>query len=64
MGVGDKISAGADKLKGKTQEAAGNLTDDDELKLKGKGNQVKGEGKKGVEQVKDAVKDASDEVKE
>jgi uncharacterized protein YjbJ (UPF0337 family) len=46
----------ADDLKGRVKEAAGDLTDDDDLKQDGKVDQGKGK-------VKDAVDDIADKFK-
>ena len=46
-----------DDLKGRVKEAAGDLTDDDELKREGKVDQATGA-------VKDKVGDAADKVKD
>ena len=43
MGVGDKMDAGMDRLKGKTKEAVGKATDDDEKVVEGKTDQAKGD---------------------
>ena len=49
----------ADKLKGGIKEVAGKLTGDRELEEQGKGDQAKGNLKKAVGSVKDAVRDAT-----
>ena len=46
----------SDDLKGRAKEAAGDLTNDDDLKNEGKADQATGK-------VKDAVDDVSDKVK-
>jgi uncharacterized protein YjbJ (UPF0337 family) len=46
-----------DEAKGRTKEAAGNLTDDDKLKREGKIDRA-------VSSVKDKVDDAADKVKD
>jgi len=46
----------ADELKGRVKEAAGDLTDDDDLKREGKVDQAKGK-------VKDVVDDVADKFK-
>lgn len=46
-----------DDLKGRAKEAAGDLTDNDDLKREGKVDQVTGAVKEKVEDVSDAVKD-------
>lgn len=49
-----------DEIKGRTKEAAGDLTDDDELKREGKFDQAKGEVKEKVDKAADKVKDLTD----
>jgi uncharacterized protein YjbJ (UPF0337 family) len=47
-----------DKAKGRIKEAAGALTDDDELKREGKVDQAAGKIKEGVERAVNKVRDA------
>jgi uncharacterized protein YjbJ (UPF0337 family) len=47
----------ADDLKGRVKEAAGDLTDDDDLKREGKIDQGKGKVKDAVDKVADKFKD-------
>ena len=56
MGLDDKISNATDKLSGKGKEAAGDATNDDELKAEGKGDQSVADLKQAGEKVKDAFK--------
>lgn len=49
--------ANADDLKGRAKEAAGSLTDDDDLKREGKADRATGK-------VKDVVDSAADKVKD
>ena len=49
-----------DKAKGRAKEAAGALTDDDELKREGKMDQAGGEVKEKTDKAVDSVKDAVD----
>jgi len=55
-----------DKAKGRVKEAAGALTDDDELRQEGKLDQAVGKVKdaagKVVDKVRDAIKDARDRI--
>ena len=44
-----------DNAKGKVKEAAGDLTDDKDLKNEGKVDQASGSVKHGVDKVKDAI---------
>jgi uncharacterized protein YjbJ (UPF0337 family) len=54
MGLGDNIKHAAEKAGGKAKEAAGEVTDNDRLKVEGKTDQAKAE----VKQARDKVKDA------
>jgi uncharacterized protein YjbJ (UPF0337 family) len=54
MGLPDKIANKAQVLKGKAREAAGRLTQDPGLELKGKMDQSAGEFKQAGEKLKDA----------
>jgi uncharacterized protein YjbJ (UPF0337 family) len=47
-------------LKGRTKEAAGDITDDDELKREGKLDQASAKVKEGVDKVKDKIGDMFD----
>lgn len=49
--------ANMDQAKGRVKEAAGDLTDNDDMKHEGKADQAKGKVKEGVDRVADAVKD-------
>ncbi|QYH36354.1 CsbD family protein [Salinibacterium sp. M195] len=55
MSASDKIENSAEDLKGKTKEAAGKATDNEELEAEGKTDQAKADLKKAAENVKDAV---------
>lgn len=57
MGASDKLGAGIDKLKGKSKEFAGKVSDRDDLVAEGKAEQAKGDLKGATEKVKDAFKD-------
>lgn len=50
--------ANYDELKGRTKEAAGDLTDDEDLQREGKVDQAQGTIKDKVESIGDRVKDA------
>jgi uncharacterized protein YjbJ (UPF0337 family) len=52
---GKFMSGDSDKTKGKIKEAAGDLTDDDEMKREGKADQASGKVKNAVDDVKDKV---------
>lgn len=49
-----------DKAKGRVKEAAGDLTDNDELKREGKMDQAGGEVKEKTDKAVDSVKDTVD----
>jgi uncharacterized protein YjbJ (UPF0337 family) len=51
-----------DETKGKLKEAAGDLTDDDDLKREGQVDQAKGNVKEGIDDASDKAKDALDKV--
>ena len=51
------MSMGADDIKGRVKEAAGDLTNDDDLKREGKVDQATSKVKEKVGDVADAVKD-------
>jgi uncharacterized protein YjbJ (UPF0337 family) len=51
------MSGNVDDLKGRTKEAAGNLTDDDNLKREGKIDRGEGKVKEGIDKAADKVKD-------
>lgn len=57
MSTEDKFDAKADEVKGKVKETTGHVTNDEDLEAEGKGEQVKGNLKQGIEKVKDAFKD-------
>jgi uncharacterized protein YjbJ (UPF0337 family) len=54
----------ADNIKGRAKEAAGDLTDNDDLKNEGKGDQAAGKAKDLVGDVKDKAEGAIDAVKD
>ena len=53
-----------DQAKGRVKQAAGDLTDNDDLKREGKTDQASGKVKQVAEDVKDKVEDGIDKVKE
>ena len=53
-----------DDAKGRIKEAAGDLTDNDDLKREGKADQAAGKVKDFVDDAKDKVEDAIDAVKD
>jgi len=46
-----------DEAKGRVKEAAGDLTDDDDLKREGKIDKAEGKAKEKVDEAADAIKD-------
>lgn len=55
--MGDEIR-NKDDAKGRLKKAAGELTDDDEMKREGRLDQATGRAKDGVERVADKVREA------
>jgi uncharacterized protein YjbJ (UPF0337 family) len=53
-----------DDMKGRAKEAAGDLTDNDDLKREGKADRFGAEVKEKAEMAKDKVDDAVDNLKE
>ncbi|HEY2813588.1 MAG TPA: CsbD family protein [Acidimicrobiales bacterium] len=53
-----------DDAKGRVKEAAGDLTDDDDLKREGKADQAGSKVKQVAEDAKEKVEDAVDSVKD
>lgn len=60
MGLQDKAKAVAKKVAGNAQEAAGNVTNNEELEAEGKAKKADAEMSESAEDVKDATKDAID----
>ncbi len=58
MGIADKASNKAEELGGKGKEAAGDLTDNPDLKAEGQADQSSGKAKQAGEKLKDAASDA------
>lgn len=54
------MSGNMDDLKGRAKEAAGDLTDNDDLKREGKIDRASGAMKDKIDDAKDKVKDAVD----
>ncbi len=57
------MSGSTDDMKGRIKEAAGDLTNDDDLKREGKADQAGAKVKDAAEKLKDKVSDAVDAVK-
>jgi uncharacterized protein YjbJ (UPF0337 family) len=56
MGAADKARNLGEKLKGKSKEAAGRLTDDERLEAEGKAEETQADAKQAAEKVKDTFK--------
>ena len=63
MGIGDKISNKAEELKGKTKAGAGDATDNPRLEAEGRTEESGAHAKQTGENVKDALREASQAVK-
>ena len=57
------MSGTADKASGRIKQAAGDLTDNDDLKRDGKKDETAGKAKDAVDNVKDKAEDAIDKLK-
>jgi uncharacterized protein YjbJ (UPF0337 family) len=57
------MSGSTDDMKGRIKEAAGDLTNDDDLKREGQADQAGAKVKDAAEKLKDKVGDAVDAVK-
>jgi uncharacterized protein YjbJ (UPF0337 family) len=57
------MSGKFDESKGRVKEAAGDLTDDDDLKREGKADRAAGKAKDTVESMKDKAEDMIDSAK-
>ena len=53
-----------DDLKGRAKEAAGDLTDNADLKREGKADRAGGKAKDAIDKVEEKAKDVVDDVKE
>jgi len=53
-----------DEVKGKAEQAVGDVTDDDDLRGEGKGDEAAGKAKGMVDKVKDKVEDGVDAIKD
>jgi uncharacterized protein YjbJ (UPF0337 family) len=54
----------ADELKGRAKQAAGDLTDNDDLKREGKMDEKGGKVKQAAEHAKDKIEEGVDKVKD
>lgn len=58
------MSGEADKASGRIKQAAGDLTDNDDLKNEGKKDEAAGKAKDAVDSVKDKANDVIDSIKD
>jgi uncharacterized protein YjbJ (UPF0337 family) len=58
------MSGNSDQAKGRVKQAAGDLTDDDDLKREGKADETAGKAKNKIDAAKDKASDAVDSVKD
>jgi uncharacterized protein YjbJ (UPF0337 family) len=58
------MSGKMDEMKGRTKEALGDLTDDDEMKREGKRDQAAGDVKQKIDDAGDWAEDKVDDLKE
>lgn len=58
------MSGLTDKIKGRAKQAAGDLTDNEELEREGEVDEAAGKAKDVADDVKDGIDDAIDDVKE
>ncbi|HET9650200.1 MAG TPA: CsbD family protein [Microlunatus sp.] len=63
MGIGDKMKNKAEELGGKAKEGVGDATDNHSLEAEGRADQTEAHGKQAGENVKDALREASEAVK-
>jgi len=61
---GTMASAQPDEVKGRIKEAAGALTDNDDLKREGKNDRAAASAKDGLDKVRDKIEDGIDAVKD
>lgn len=58
------MSGQFDEAKGKVKQAAGDLTDNDDLKNEGKADELGGKAKQALEDVKEKAEDVVDAIKD
>lgn len=63
MGFDEKAEAAKDKVAGKAKEGAGKVTGDSRTEAEGKGQNLQGKLKDGVEQAKDTARNVKDQAK-
>lgn len=62
-GTGDKVKGKVDEVGGKTKQAVGSVTGDDELRAEGHADEAKGKGEGFMGKVKDVAEDVVDTAK-
>lgn len=60
MSINDRAKAAAKKVEGKIQEVLGDVTDNHEAQVKGKAKQAEGDVRNAIEDGKDTIKEAID----
>jgi uncharacterized protein YjbJ (UPF0337 family) len=60
----DRMEGKKDEMKGRVKEAAGDLTDDEELQAEGKTDKAAGKIKEGLADARDKGEEVVDKVKE
>ena len=63
MGFKEKADAMKDKVTGKIKEGTGKATGDERTEAEGKGQQLQGKVKEGVEDAKDATRNVGERAK-
>ncbi len=58
------MSGKMDEMKGRAKQAAGDLSDDDQLKREGKRDEAAGKAKQSIDKAGDWAEDKVDDVKE
>jgi uncharacterized protein YjbJ (UPF0337 family) len=58
------MDSNTDDIKGRVKEAAGDLTDNDDLKREGKSDRAAGKAKDAIDKVEDKAKDLVDDVRD
>lgn len=64
MGITDDAKNKTEELKGRGKEAAGDITDNEDLQSEGKGDQAQAQGKQKINEVADTVKGKVDDLKD
>lgn len=62
MGLGDRIDAAKDKVKGKVKESVGKASDDNSMIVEGKVDQIKGAVKERIADTKAHLKEDAEQL--